>query len=181
MLYPGESRWLPVNGALLHTVALQTFTDEIVEMLQCSELVRTPLCCAVLCCAVPCNLHAAVSALTVGAHLLSLCLPDVSLPAARPTRHTRTPLPMCEQEQLARGQRGVAEQVFAGTYPHQPYKPLSELVPEGKVDLNTFLYMSSLVRMHGKAQPAPGVGARVCLVGSMVGLNCTPSYGERQR
>lgn len=48
MLYPGESRWLLLNGALLHTAALQTFTDEIVEMLQCSELVRTPLRPAVL-------------------------------------------------------------------------------------------------------------------------------------
>ena len=48
------------------------------------------------------------------------------------------------QEQLARGQRGVAEQVFAGTYPYHAYQPLKELVPQ--VDLAAFLYISSLVR-----------------------------------
>ena len=106
--------------------------------------------CALLYCAMLCNLHAAVSVRMVCAHLLTLCLPDVSLPAAQPTPHILTTLPMCEQEQLARGQRGVAEQVFAGTYPHQPYKPLTELLPEGKVDLSTFLYMSSLVSAHRK-------------------------------
>lgn len=62
--------------------------------------------------------------------------------------------PSTLQEQLARGQRGVAEQVFAGTYPYHSYRPLKELVSEDKVDLPTFLYISSLV--SGVA-PRPGL------------------------
>ncbi len=50
---------------------------------------------------------------------------------------------MHEQEQLARAQRGVAEQVYSGTYEFHSYQPMEELVPGA--DLGTFLYISSLV------------------------------------
>lgn len=48
-------------------------------------------------------------------------------------------------EELARGQREVTEQVYAGTYTFHPYNPFTEVVPEEKVSLETFKYVASLI------------------------------------
>ena len=75
--------------------------------------------------------------------LLSACshLPLFALHTCPcPTRLLAPP-----QEELARGQREVTEQVYAGTYTFHPYNPFTEVVPEEKVSLETFKYVASLV------------------------------------
>ena len=64
-------------------------------------------------------------------------------PAVPPPHPTPPPHP--EQEALARGQRQVTEEVYAGTYAYASYAPFSQTVPESKVGLDTFKYVSSLV------------------------------------
>ena len=61
-----------------------------------------------------------------------------------------TPRP-APQETLVRGQRRVTEELYAGTYASASYAPFSQTVPESKVGLDTFKYISSLVSACGRS------------------------------
>ena len=53
------------------------------------------------------------------------------------------------QEDLARGQRQLTEQIYEGTYPWHPYRPLRETVPQERASLATFKWVASMVSHSG--------------------------------
>lgn len=130
----------PPHSCLPHA---QTFTDKHLEMLQCTELVGW-CCCPDL--AAVLTVHAAAGQAARAGHLRPN--PSQSAPpqaASKCCAPAPTPCPAGLQEELARGQRQLTEQIYEGTYPWHPYRPLKETVPQERASLATFKWVASMV------------------------------------